>query len=74
MDSQSSIYADCVGSLKGKTSKQYKTLTKTILPRVALYKALKNDSKLSPFRHQPTFRDRKSKKSGSSRKAWELDN
>ena len=45
--SQSSIYNDCVASLTGKTPNQYKTLSKTILPRVALYKALKADNKLS---------------------------
>lgn len=44
---QSSVYSDCVASLSGKTPDQYKTLTKTILPRVALYKALKEDEKLS---------------------------
>jgi len=45
--SQSSIYCECVASLTGRTPNQHKTLTKTILPRVALYKALKADNKLS---------------------------
>ncbi|MCR5383643.1 MAG: L-2-amino-thiazoline-4-carboxylic acid hydrolase [Saccharofermentans sp.] len=45
--SQSSVYSECVASLTGRTPNQYKTLTQTILPRVALYKALKADIKLS---------------------------
>ena len=44
---QSSVYSECAASLSGRTPNQYKTLTKTILPRVALYKALKADEKLS---------------------------
>ena len=47
INSQLSIYENCVSSLSGKTPNQYKTLTKTILPRIALYKALKADGKLS---------------------------
>ncbi len=45
--SQTSIYNKCVSSLTGRTPNQYKTLAKTILPRIALYKALKADNKLS---------------------------
>ncbi|SCW51147.1 L-2-amino-thiazoline-4-carboxylic acid hydrolase [Ruminococcaceae bacterium YRB3002] len=45
--SQVSIFKECVDSIHGKTANQIKTLTKTILPRVALYKALKNDPLLS---------------------------
>ena len=41
--SQKEIFSKCVGSLSGKTDDQIKTLTKTILPRVALYKALQAD-------------------------------
>ena len=44
---QSSVYSEYAASLSGRTPNQYKTLTKTILPRVALYKALKADEKLS---------------------------
>lgn len=46
-DFQSSLYSGYVNSLNGRTPEQYKTLTRTILPRVALYNALKADSKLS---------------------------
>ena len=41
--SQQAIFGKCVGSLEGKTDKQMKMLTQTILPRVALYKALQSD-------------------------------
>ena len=46
-EAQSAVYYECVESLSGRTPDQYKTLTKTILPRVALYKTLKADEKLS---------------------------
>lgn len=46
-NAQSSVYSEYAASLSGRTPNQYKTLTKTILPRVALYKALKADEKLS---------------------------
>ena len=54
IDSQSSIYKDSVASLSGKTPNQLKTLTKTILPRIALYKALKADNKLSSEAYELT--------------------
>lgn len=38
---QEKIFHECVSSLTGKTPNQMKTLTGTILPRVALYKALR---------------------------------
>jgi len=53
---QSSVYSDCVDSLSGRTPDQYKTLTKTILPRVALYKAFKADDKLSGSAYELTHR------------------
>lgn len=53
---QSSVYADCVASLSGRTPNQYKTLTKTILPRVALYKALNADEKLSESAYDLTHK------------------
>ena len=53
---QSSVYSDNVASLSGSTPNQYKTLTKTILPRVALYKALKADEKLSERAYELTHK------------------
>lgn len=55
-NAQASIYTDCVSSLSGTTSNQYKTLTKTILPRVALYKALLTDEKLSGSAYELTHK------------------
>ena len=52
--SQESVYLDCVTSIRDKTPNQYKTLTKTILPRVALYKALKSDRKLGERAYELT--------------------
>ena len=51
---QSTLYSSCVASLKDKTPNQYKTLTKTILPRVALYKTLKEDEKFSSYAYEIT--------------------
>ena len=56
IDAQESVYQDCVASIEGKTPNQYKTLTKTILPRVALFKALKADSKLSERAYELTHK------------------
>ena len=56
IDSQSSIYENCVASLSGKTPNQLKTLTKTILPRIALYKALKTDDELSSDAYELTHK------------------
>lgn len=54
--SQASIYEDCVKKITGKTPNQYKTLTKTILPRIALYKALLSDGKLSSGAYELTHK------------------
>lgn len=51
---QSTLYSSCVALLKDKTPNQYKTLTKTILPRVALYKTLKEDEKFSAYAYEIT--------------------
>lgn len=56
INTQSLIYADFVSSLKDRTPNQYKTLTKTILPRVALYTALKEDEKLSESAYEITHK------------------
>ena len=56
VDSQSSIYENCVASLSAKTPNQLKTLTKTILPRIALYKALKTDDELSSDAYELTHK------------------
>lgn len=53
---QSAIYSDCVASLKDKTPNQYKTLTKTIIPRVALYKSLKEDARFSAYAYDLTHK------------------
>ncbi|MCR5061480.1 MAG: L-2-amino-thiazoline-4-carboxylic acid hydrolase [Saccharofermentans sp.] len=53
---QSSVYSEYAASLSGRTPNQYKTLTKTILPRVALYKALKADEKLSESAYDLTHK------------------
>ena len=53
---QATIYTDCVSSLSGTTPNQYKTLTKTILPRVALYKALLADETLSGSAYELTHK------------------
>ena len=45
---QEKILNECISSLKGKTPNQMKTLTGTILPRVALYKAFQSDSEYEP--------------------------
>lgn len=42
-DSQSEILNTIIENTKGKTENQMKMLTGTILPRIALYKALQND-------------------------------
>jgi len=55
-NAQSSVYSECVASLSARTPNQYKTLTKTILPRVALYKALKADEKLSESAYDLTHK------------------
>ena len=54
--SQASIYEDCVKKITGKTPNQYKTLTMTILPRIALYKALLSDDKLSSGAYELTHK------------------
>jgi len=53
---QSTLYSSCVALLKDKTPNQYKTLTKTILPRVALYKTLKEDEKFSAYAYEITHK------------------
>lgn len=55
-EAQSAVYYECVESLSGRTPDQYKTLTKTILPRVALYKTLKADEKLSESAYDLTHK------------------
>ena len=45
---QEKILNECISSLKGKTPNQMKTLTGTILPRVALYKAFQSDAEYAP--------------------------
>jgi hypothetical protein len=55
-NAQASIYTDCVSSLSGTTPNQYKTLTKTILPRVALYKAFLTDENLSGSAYELTHK------------------
>ena len=45
---QEKIFHECVSSLTGKTPNQMKTLTGTILPRVALYKAFQDDAEYAP--------------------------
>ena len=56
ISSQNSIYSECAASLRDKTDNQIRTLTKTILPRVALYKALKSDPLLSGQAYELTRR------------------
>ncbi|MGN0666887.1 MAG: L-2-amino-thiazoline-4-carboxylic acid hydrolase [Huintestinicola sp.] len=43
-DSQKQFYQRCVSSTSGKSKSQMKTLRDTVLPRIALYKALQNDA------------------------------
>lgn len=43
-NSQKQFYQRCVSSISGKSKSQEKTLQETILPRIALYKALRNDA------------------------------
>jgi len=40
LSEQESLFKECVGNIRNKSNSQRKTMTKTILPRVALYKAL----------------------------------
>jgi len=56
ISSQNSIYSECVALLHDKTDNQIRTLTKTILPRVTLYKALKSDPLLSGQAYELTRR------------------
>ncbi len=43
---QKRIFEECTSKLSGKTANQMKTLTGTILPRIALYKAFQDDAEL----------------------------
>lgn len=53
---QKRVYDECISKLSGKTSSQMKTLTVTIIPRIALYKALQQDSELSGKAYELTRR------------------
>ncbi len=52
--SQKHIFEECVSKLSVKTPNQMKTLTGTILPRIALYKAFQNDNDLSEKAYELT--------------------
>ena len=44
---QKRIFNECISKLSGRTPNQMKTLTATIIPRIALYKAFQQDNELS---------------------------
>ena len=44
---QKRIFNECISKLSGRTPNQMKTLTATIIPRIALYKAVQQDNELS---------------------------
>ena len=44
---QKRIFEECTSDLSGKTPNQKRTLTVTIIPRIALYKAFQQDKELS---------------------------
>jgi len=54
--SQDKIFVESVSSLHDRTKNQVRTLTKTILPRLALYKALKSDDQLKDRAYELTRR------------------